>query len=64
VDYFYRVMRYPRVKRKNITPLFRMKAAIMGMAPATPIYNPHKLEFVRNHWDISFCISLRLVLIV
>lgn len=44
VDYFYRVLRFRNVKRSHLTPLFRMKAAIMGLAPAEPLYNPHKLE--------------------
>lgn len=44
VDYIYRVLRFTSVKRSNLTPLFKIKAAVMGMAPAEPIYNPHKLE--------------------
>merc|ERR1711976_92354 len=44
VDYFYRVMRFRHVKRSYLSPLFRMKAYAMGLAPAEPIYSLHKLE--------------------
>nr|KAG5693297.1 hypothetical protein BaRGS_011618 [Batillaria attramentaria] len=44
VDYFYRVMRYRHVKRSYLTPLFRMKAYAMSLAPAEPLYSLHKLE--------------------
>ncbi|KAK7098176.1 NADH dehydrogenase [ubiquinone] 1 alpha subcomplex subunit 9, mitochondrial-like isoform X2 [Littorina saxatilis] len=44
VDYFYRVMRFRNVKRSYLSPLFRMKAYAMNMAPAEPLYSAHKLE--------------------
>ncbi|KAL8618992.1 hypothetical protein ACOMHN_018374 [Nucella lapillus] len=44
VDYFYRVMRYRTAKRSYLSPAFRMKAFVMGFAPAEPLYSLHKLE--------------------
>jgi len=47
IDFFYRIIRYPRFKRINITPVFRAKAYYLSHAPNEPICTPDKLE--REH---------------
>lgn len=44
VEYFYKVMRYPHIRKTPVHPLFRMKVKWMSMMPSYPILTDDKLE--------------------
>jgi NADH dehydrogenase (ubiquinone) 1 alpha subcomplex subunit 9 len=47
VDYIYRCMRWPSVKAKYISPMFKLKVMYMSYAPTYPILTMDKLD--REH---------------
>ncbi|XP_050404783.1 NADH dehydrogenase [ubiquinone] 1 alpha subcomplex subunit 9, mitochondrial [Patella vulgata] len=58
VDFFYRALRFRNVPRYPITPLFQLKARIMGMAPNNPIFNLDKLDKDHVTDVLTDCLTL------